>query len=128
MSTATTINFVQGDDLPTITAYLRDKNTAKEGAILDPDNPDTWAPINLAQCTIRVQVREKGGYIVDTFNAAIIDLALSRVLLSVPLDAKFPQVAGSYEAEITIKFPGGSQQTIYDLLPIKVRERLQVGE
>ena len=128
MTTATTINFVQGDDLPTITAYLRDKNTAKEGAVLDPDNADTWAPINLAGCTIRVQVREKGGYVIDTFNAAIIDLALSRVLLSVPLDAKFPQTAGSYEAEITIKFPGGSQQTIYDLLPIKVRERLQLGE
>ena len=128
MTTATTINFVQGDDLPTITAYLRDKNTAKVGAVLDPDNPDTWAPINLAGCTIRVQVREKGGFIVDTFNAAIIDLALSRVLLSVPPDAKFPQTAGSYEAEITIQFPGGSQQTIYDLLPIKVRERLQLGE
>lgn len=128
MSTATTINFVQGDDLPTITAYLRDKNTAKVGAILDPDNPDTWAPIKLAGCTIRVQVREKGGYIIDTFNAAIIDPAESRVLLSVPSDANFPKTAGSYEAEITISFPGGSQQTIYDLLPIRVRERLQLGE
>lgn len=127
MATTTVIDFVQGDDLPTITAFLRDKNTAKVGAVLDPDNQDTWAPIGLLGCIVQVQIAEKGGLVVDTFDASVIDVDTARILLPIPADAAFAQQPGVYQAEITIKFPTRNQQTVYELLQIKVRERLQIA-
>ena len=84
-------------------------------------------PVNLTGAQITVDVREKGGYITDTFGAAIIDAADGRVYLSLPEDPEFLQAAGNYEAEITVKFPNDAQQTVYDLLPMKVRERFSKG-
>lgn len=124
MAYSNTIPFVQGDDLPTVTAYIRDRNTAAVGAILDPDDDTTWAPVPLTGATISVAVRALGGTeILDTFPAALIDPALSRILLSIPPEAKFTRTAGLYEAEITVTFAGGMQQTIYDWVKFNVRER-----
>lgn len=124
MAYSDTIPFVQGDDLPTITAYIRDKNTAASGRILDSEDEATWAPVPLANTVLTVAVREVGGVeVIDSFPAAIIDIETSRILLVIPPSAAFAQVAGTYEAEITITFQGGLQQTIYDWLKFKVRER-----
>lgn len=127
MASIPTINFVQGDDMPTVTLRIRDKNTPKDGAVLDATDSSTWKPVNLTGAQITVDVREKGGYITDTFGAAIIDAADGRVYLSLPEDPVFLQTAGNYEAEITVKFPNDAQQTVYDLLPMKVRERFSKG-
>ena len=48
MAYSDTIKFVVGDTLPSMEFTLKDSNTAAAGQILDTENSDTWAPIDLA--------------------------------------------------------------------------------
>lgn len=127
MASIPTILYVQGDDMPTITLHIRDKNTAADGMTLDSAEPSTWKPIDLTSCQVTAQIREKGGYVVDDIGAVVLDAPTGRIYLDVDSSAFFAQNPGNYETEITVTFPNGDKQTVYDFLPIKVRERFQKG-
>jgi len=47
-----TIYIVKRDNLPTIDFVLRDNERAATGYYLDPRDPDTWKPVNLANLSI----------------------------------------------------------------------------
>ena len=56
MAYSDTLNLVVGDTFPELTLRLKDKNTAASGAVLDEDNSDTWAPIDISGATVRLLV------------------------------------------------------------------------
>ena len=120
MAYSQTLNLVTGDTLPALTLTLRDSNTAASGATLDPNNSNTWAPINITSASVSVFVRLVGSTtIADTLTGSVIDGANGRVLVT--FDAGTFTTAGTYEGEIQITFSGGGVQTVDELLKFKVR-------
>ena len=60
MAYLTTIDLVQGDQLPEIEMTLKDSNTAAAGAILDTDDANTFAALDLSGGSVRMRVRKVG--------------------------------------------------------------------
>ena len=60
MAYSDTINLVVGDTLPEVTVTLRDSNKAASGQTLDPENSETWDPINLTGATVVMRIRKVG--------------------------------------------------------------------
>ena len=117
------INLVAGDSLPEINFTLRDSNTAAEGQRLDPDNPETWAPMNLNGREVRVKFRALGSKeVLDTLQCGIHSprkdgkcfMQWNPDTLDVP--------AGTYEGEIELVDTENRHQTVFDRLKFKVRD------
>ena len=68
MAYSDTLNFVVGDTLPELNFTLNDSNTAAAGQTLDPENSNTWAPIDITGATVKLRVRAIGS---TTINAVI---------------------------------------------------------
>lgn len=120
MAYSQTIHLVTGDTLPELTFTLRDSNTAAAGQTLDPDNSDTWAPINISGATVRLRLREIGSTTVKSNLAcSITDATGGKVATNFP--AGTLDTAGTFEGEIEITFLDGNIQTVYDLIRLKVR-------
>ncbi len=118
-----TIPLVAGDDLPELNFTLRDSNTAAPGERLDPDDPTSWAPIDLTGQIVRVYFRPLGGgaephMMICTLHAPYSEGRCSMQWNATTLDVP----AGSYEAEIEIEDVVGRKQTIFDRLKFKVRD------
>ena len=60
MAYLTTIDLVQGDQLPEIEITLKDSNTAAAGLVLDTDDPTTFAALDLTNGSVRMRVRTVG--------------------------------------------------------------------
>jgi hypothetical protein len=120
-----TINLVVGDTRPLLRTTLRDRNTAAPGQTLRPNDPLTWAPINLVDATVRMYIRVTGvtGAPSSTITASAVDLANGQVAFQLPSDA-FP-AGGTYDAEIEITYADSGIQTLQDFIKFKVRD--QVG-
>ena len=121
MAYSETIKLVKGDTLPELTITLKDSNTAASGQTLDPEDQDTFAPINIAGGTVRVRVREIGETtILKTITASITDASNGKVAMLFPSDT-FPD-AGVYEAEVEFTKSDGNIQTVNDLIKLSVRD------
>lgn len=124
MAYSDTINCVVGDTLPSLVCTIRDRNTAAPGQTLRPNDPLTWAPINLTGATVRMYIRAAGvttapvatliGTVVDPANGVVTFMFGSNTL----------SAAGAFDAEIEITFAGGGIQTIVDFIKIKVRDQI----
>ena len=85
MAYSETIKLVKGDTLPELTITLKDSNTAASGQTLDPEDSDTFAPINITGGTVRVRVREIGETtILKTITASITDASGGKVAMLFP--------------------------------------------
>ena len=121
MAYSDTINLVVGDTLPEVTVTLRDSNKAASGQTLDPENSETWDPIDLTGATVAMRIRKVGSTTVAS--------TLTMTVPSPETDGKaftnFPAgtltEAGVFEAEVEITYGGGGKQTVNDLLKLKVR-------
>ena len=121
MAYSETIKLVKGDTLPELTITLKDSNTAASGQTLDPEDSDTFAPINITGGTVRVRVREIGETtILKTITASITDASNGKVAMLFPSDT-FPD-AGVYEAEVEFTKSDGNIQTVNDLIKLSVRD------
>jgi len=121
MAYSQTLNYVVGDTLPAIELTLKDKNTAASGQTLDPDNSDTWAPIDITGATVRMRLREVGGTtIVDTRLFSIVNGSEGRATSN--LATTTFAASGTYEGEIEITHANNSIQTVFDLVRFKVRD------
>ena len=58
MAYASTIKLVVGDTLPELNFTLKDSNTAASGQTLDPEDSNTWAPIDVTGGTVKLRIRE----------------------------------------------------------------------
>lgn len=120
MAYSETINLVRNDTLPELTFALKDSNQPAEGKKLDPNNSDTWGPVQLGQATVKLRIREIGSTNVKaTLVCTVIDPLLGTVATSFPegtLDKE-----GLFEGEIELVFNDGGRQTVSDLVKFKVR-------
>lgn len=120
MAYSQTLELVAGDSLPALVFTLRDSNAAASGAVLDPNEPTTWAPINVTGATVLLKIREVGSTtLVDTLTGTVTDGANG--VVAVEFEADTFADAGTYEGELEITFSGGGVQTVVDLVKFKVR-------
>lgn len=116
-----TYGLVQGDSAPDLIITARDKRTAATGRVLDPNDPETWRPIDLTGATVQLKLRKLG--------ASTLTATLAGTVLSPATDGRFKvswgaealAETGDYEAEAEITFADSSEQTAYDVLRFYVR-------
>lgn len=120
MAYLTTIDLVQGDRLPEIQVSLKDSNTAAAGRSLDPDDPTSFSPINIASGSVRMRLRKLG-------ETTIKETLLGTITNGSSGDVTFLfgentlSEAGLFEGEIEFTNADGRTQTVVDLLKFKVR-------
>ena len=115
-----TLNLVTGDTLPELTFILKDSQEAATGLVLDPEDSDTWAPINITGATVKLRIREIGGTTVkSTLTCNVTDGTNGKVVTNFPTGTL--DTAGTFECELEITFASGGIQTVYDLVKLKVR-------
>ena len=121
MAYSETVKLVKGDTLPELTITLKDSNTAASGQSLDPEDPSTFAPIDVTGGTVRVRVREIGETtILKTITTSITDASAGKVAMLFPTDT-FPS-AGIYEAEVEFTKSDGNLKTVNDLIKLSLRD------
>lgn len=120
MAYSQTLKLVAGDTLPELSFTLRDSQTAAPDKTLDPNNPETWAPIDVTGANVALRLRELGSSTVkSTLNCSVLDGVNGKVITNFPegtLDK-----AGTFEGELEVTFSSGGIQTVYDLIKLKVR-------
>jgi hypothetical protein len=117
-----TINVVAGDDKPDISLTLRDSNSAAPGVTLDPEDPTTWAPINLTDPAVYVKFRLLGAAtILDTMTCVVTAATAGQCYMPWNLTT-LDVAAGTYEGEIEIVYSDARVLTIFDKLKFKVRD------
>lgn len=122
MAYLTTIDLVQGDQLPEIQIILKDSNTAASGAILDADDPTTFAALDLTGGSVRMRVRTVGQTsLIDTLVGTIIN-ATGGVVVFV-FDSDTLASSGVIEGEIEFTDSSSRTQTVMDLIKFKVRSQ-----
>ena len=122
MAYLTTINLVQGDQLPEIQIILKDSNTAASGAVLDTDDPSTFATLDLTGGSVRMRVRTVGQTsLIDTLVGTITS-ATGGVVVFI-FDADTLSASGVLEGEIEFTDSAGRTQTAMDLIKFKVRSQ-----
>jgi hypothetical protein len=122
MAYLTTIDLVQGDQLPEIEMTLKDSNTAAAGVVLDTDDPTTFSALDLSGGSVRMRVRTVG-------QTGLIDTLLGTV--TSPVDGKVTFIfdsdtlatTGVLEGEIEFTDSAGRTQTVVDLIKFKVRSQ-----
>lgn len=121
---AETIKLVQSDDLPGITLTIRDARKAVAGQELDKRDSATWAPVDLTGCSVAALVSEVGSAkAIESIPCFLSKPLVGEVLLTIR-ENTFLNISGQYQVELTVSFPDG-KQTVYDLLILDVRERIQ---
>ena len=122
MAYLTTIDLVQGDQLPEIEMTLKDSNTAASGAILDPDDPITFAPLDLTGGSVRMRVRTVGQTaLIDTLVGTVTDPTAGKVTFV--FDSDTLASSGVLEGEIEFTDGASRTQTVMDLIKFKVRSQ-----
>jgi len=121
MAYSDTLNLVTGDTLPELNFTLKDSNTAAAGQVLDENNPDTWATVDLTGASVKLRIRELGSTTVKAALTCIIAPPATDGKVQTDFPAGTLDTAGIFEAELEITFPGGGIQTVNDLIKLKVR-------
>lgn len=118
-----TIHLVAGDDKPEINLTLKDSNTAASGLVLDENDSDTWAPIDITDPTITVKFRKLGTTtLLDTLNCTKVGPYTDGVCYMTWNLTTLDVPAGTYEGEIVLTYSSGRVHTLFDRLKFKVRE------
>lgn len=122
MAYLTTIDLVQGDQLPEIQVILKDSNKAASGAILDADDPTTFAALDLTGGSVRMRVRMVGQTsLIDTLIGTIINPEGGVVVFVFNSDTL--ATSGVIEGEIEFTDSSSRTQTVMDLIKLKVRSQ-----
>jgi hypothetical protein len=122
MAYLTTIDLVQGDQLPEIEITLKDSNTAAAGLILDTDDPTTFAALDLTNGSVRMRVRTVGQTaLIDTLLGTITNPTQGKVTFL--FDSDTLSSSGVLEGEIEFTDSSSRTQTVLDLIKFKVRSQ-----
>ena len=122
MAYLTTIDLVQGDQLPEIEMTLKDSNTAAAGVVLDTDDPTTFAALDLSGGSVRMRVRTVGQTgLIDTILATVTSPVDGKVTFI--FDSDTLATTGVLEGEIEFTDSAGRTQTVVDLIKFKVRSQ-----
>ena len=115
-----TINFVVGDTMPDLRFDLKNARSGLPGVTYDPDNSDTWEPIDITDATVRLRIRAIGETDVSATIVGTISSPLEGGVIF-PFTGNAFTSEGLYEGEVEITFADGGTQTMYDLVKFKVR-------
>ena len=122
MAYLTTIDLVQGDQLPEIEITLKDSNTAATGQTLDPDDATTFAALDLTDGSVRMHVRQVGQTsLIDTLLGTITNATEGKVTFV--FDSDTLDTTGVLEGEIEFTDSNSRTQTVVDLIKFKVRSQ-----
>jgi hypothetical protein len=122
MAYLTTIDLVQGDQLPEIEMTLKDSNTAATGSILDADDANTFAALDLTGGSVRMRVRTVGQTgLIDTLLGTITAPTEGKVTFLFDNDTLAS--TGVLEGEVEFADSNGRTQTVIDLIKFKVRSQ-----
>jgi hypothetical protein len=122
MAYITTIDLVQGDQLPEIELTLKDSNQAAAGLTLDTDDPSTFAALTLSGGSVRMRLRKVGQTaLIDTLVGTITDGSAGKVTFV--FDSDTLDTTGVLEGEIEFTDSGSRTQTVVDLIKFKVRSQ-----
>ncbi len=122
MAYITTIDLVQGDQLPEIELTLKDSNQAAAGLTLDTDDPSTFAALTLSGGSVRMRLRKVGQTaLIDTLVGTVTDAAAGKVTFV--FDSDTLSTTGVLEGEIEFTDSGSRTQTVVDLIKFKVRSQ-----
>lgn len=122
MAYITTIDLVQGDQLPEIELTLKDSNQAAAGLTLDTDDPSTFAALTLSGGSVRMRLRKVGQTeLIDTLVGTITDSDAGKVTFV--FDSDTLDTTGILEGEIEFTDSGSRTQTVVDLIKFKVRSQ-----
>lgn len=122
MAYLTTIDLVQGDQLPEIEITLKDSNTAATGQTLDPDDATTFAALDLTGGSVRMRVRQVGQTsLIDTLLGTVTNATEGKVTFV--FDSDTLDTTGVLEGEIEFTDSGSRTQTVVDLIKFKVRSQ-----
>jgi hypothetical protein len=122
MAYLTTIDLVQGDQLPEIEMTLKDSNTAAAGAILDTDDATTFAALDLSGGSVRMRVRKVGQTgLIDTLIGTVTAPTEGKVTFLFAADTL--SSTGVLEGEVEFTDSSGRTQTVVDLIKFKVRSQ-----
>ena len=121
MAYLTTIDLVQNDQLPELTVTLKDSNQAAAGQTLDPDDPATFAAIDLTNGSVRMRDRAVGSTtLIDTLVGTIVAPATNGTVTFI-FSSSTLDTTGVLEGEIEITDSASRTQTVVDLIKFKVR-------
>lgn len=121
MAYSANLKLVVGDTLPELTITLKDSNTAASGQTLDPEDPTTFAPIDITGGTVRVRIREIGTTtVLKTVSCTITDATNGVCTMLFPSDTF--SAAGLYEGEVELTKADSNIQTVNDLIKFTVRD------
>lgn len=122
MAYITTIDLVQGDQLPEIEITLKDSNTAATGQVLDEGDPATFAALDLTGGSVRMRIRKVGQTaLIDTILGTITDASAGKVTFLFTSDTL--EDTGVLEGEIEFTDSNSRTQTVVDLIKFKVRSQ-----
>lgn len=122
MAYITTIDLVQGDQLPEIEITLKDSNTAATGQVLDEGDPATFAALDLTGGSVRMRIRKVGQTaLIDTILGTITDADAGKVTFLFTSDTL--EDTGVLEGEIEFTDSNSRTQTVVDLIKFKVRSQ-----
>ena len=122
MAYLTTIDLVQGDQLPEIEITLKDSNTAATGQTLDPDDATTFAALDLTGGSVRMRVRQVGQTsLIDTLLGTVTNASEGKVTFV--FDSDTLSTTGVLEGEIEFTDSASRTQTVVDLIKFKVRSQ-----
>jgi len=122
MAYLTTIDLVQGDQLPEIEITLKDSNTAATGQTLDPDDATTFAALDLSGGSVRMRVRQVGQTsLIDTLLGTVTNATEGKVTFI--FDSDTLDTTGVLEGEIEFTDSNSRTQTVVDLIKFKVRSQ-----
>lgn len=121
MAYSANLKLVVGDTLPELTITLKDSNTAAAGQTLDPEDPTTFAAIDITGGTVRVRIREIGTTtVLKTVTCTITDATNGVCTMLFPSDTF--SAAGLYEGEVELTKADSNIQTVNDLIKFTVRD------
>lgn len=121
MAYSQTINLVAGDTLPELSVSLKDSSTPAAGMVLDAENENTWAAIDLTVASVLMRIRPVGSLTVSSTITMIVTSAVEgKVITQFP--AGTLSASGLFEAEIEINYYDGGKHTVPELIKLKVRD------
>ncbi len=122
MAYSASLKLVVGDTLPELTITLKDSNTAAAGKTLDPEDPTTFAAIDITGGTVRVRIREIGTTTVLQTVTCTIVAPGSNGTVNMLFPASTFTSAGLYEGEVELTKADTNIQTVQDLIKFTVRD------
>jgi hypothetical protein len=128
----TVIKLTSGATLPELDIILRDSNIGVGGALPDPYDPTTWAPLDLSDVDIvHLNFRKKGATTSVAIPCSIVTPFADGHIIMRWREADLAGSSGDYEGEIEVTYNPTLHDdgttfsdiaNVYDILKFDVRE------